>query len=110
MGAYEWQDTTTGSSKLEVQSSKLVVYPNPFKYNTFISFDLLKEGHIALEVVNLRGQVIKTIADNSFPVGSYKLVWDGKDDGKNKILNGNYFLLFRFDNQLLDVQKMIKSK
>lgn len=109
MGAYEWQDTATGSSKFEVWSSQLVVYPNPFKSNTFISFEMLNEGVVTLEVINMNGQIVRTIAENKFPVGNYKLVWDGKDDGNKNIISGNYFLLFRIDNQLIKTEKLIKS-
>ncbi|MCD4683142.1 MAG: hypothetical protein K8R86_07655, partial [Bacteroidales bacterium] len=87
MGAYEWQDTTTVSSKFEVRSSKLRVFPNPFKSNTFISFSTSNEYQVSLEVIDMNGNRICTIADNHFPAGDYRLVWDGKDEYNRSIKN-----------------------
>jgi len=87
MGAYEWQDTSTVSSKFEVRSSKLRVFPNPFKSNMFISFSTSNEYQVSLEVIDMNGNRICTIADNHFPAGDYRLVWDGKDEYNRSIKN-----------------------
>ncbi|MCB2220938.1 MAG: T9SS type A sorting domain-containing protein [Bacteroidetes bacterium] len=109
MGAYEWQDTVTGSSKFEVQSLKLSVYPNPFTSNVFVSFSLKKEAEVRLEVINIKGQPLKTVADASFPAGNYKLVWNGQDEDGYAVKKGNYLMCLYINGTLVDCEKMIKT-
>jgi len=109
MGAYEWQDTAVGSSKFEVRSSKLSVYPNPFTSNVFVSFSSGQEHEVLLEVVDMNGQVVRTIAENSFPPGEYRLVWDGTDDAGFAVKPGNYVVCLYLDGQLAGCEKIMKS-
>ncbi|HPE54777.1 MAG TPA: FlgD immunoglobulin-like domain containing protein [Bacteroidales bacterium] len=109
MGAYEWQDTATGSSKFEVGSSKFGVYPNPFTSNVFVSFSLSQKVQVRLEVIDMKGQLIKTFADAGFPAGTYKLVWNGKDDDGYAAKKGNYLMCLYFNGILVDCEKMIKT-
>lgn len=100
MGAYEWQDTATISSKFKVQSLKLSVYPNPFASNAFISFNTLQDHHINLDVINLNGEKIRSISDNRFPAGDYCLVWNGTDDAGFEIKPGYYLICLYADGKL----------
>lgn len=108
IGAYEWQDTATGSSKFEVQSSKLKIYPNPFTSNVFVSFSTEKEHVVDLQVIDMNGQEIKTIISGKLPAGNYKLVWDGKDDAGFDVKAGNYIVCLYLDSKLSGCNKMIR--
>ncbi|MEZ5083042.1 MAG: T9SS type A sorting domain-containing protein [Bacteroidales bacterium] len=110
MGAYEWQDTATVSTKFEVRSSELKVYPNPFKSNTFIRFTTAKECFVQLEVINIQGQQLRSITGNPFPPGDYHLVWNGKDDGGFDMKPGNYFICLYLDGTLVSCEKVMKTR
>jgi len=60
-------------------------------------------------VINMNGQIVRTIAENKFPAGSYKLVWDGKDDSGFILDQGAYFICFYYDGRLSQTSKIIKS-
>jgi hypothetical protein len=51
-------------------------YPNPFNPSTIIQFDLPKAGKVKLEIYNVIGQRVTTLADGSFDAGTYKIRFD----------------------------------
>jgi len=58
-------------------------YPNPFHPATTISFNLPKATHASLDIYNLKGQKICTLANYNFSKGEHSLKWNGKTtDGK----------------------------
>ncbi len=112
MGAYEWQDTTTGipNAEYRMKKAELVVYPNPFKSNVFVSFSTEQEYEVLLEVIDMKGKVIRTIASNRFPAGDYRLVWDGKDDSGFEIKTGTYLVCLYQDEKLAGCKKVMKKQ
>ena len=53
--------------------------PNPFNPATTISFSLAEAGNVAIEVYNVAGQKVDTIADGFMNAGSHSIVWDASD-------------------------------
>jgi len=67
-------------------------YPNPFNPTTTIRFDVPKSSTVAIQIYNVLGKKLKTIIDNEFLPGSYKIIWDGKDSKGNQLVSGAYFI------------------
>ncbi len=81
------------SNENDVEESNISInnYPNPFSvYNSFV-FNTKREEHIKIDVYNIKGQFINTIADRPFSQGEQSVVWDGKDLNGNKCSSGVYF-------------------
>ena len=53
--------------------------PNPFNPTTTISFSLADAGNVSIEVYNVAGQKVDTIADGFMNAGSHSVVWDASD-------------------------------
>ena len=53
--------------------------PNPFNPTTTISFNLADAGNVSIEVYNVAGQNVDTIADGFMDAGSHSVVWDASD-------------------------------
>jgi hypothetical protein len=67
-------------------------YPNPFYLKTTIMFSLAKDKTPAtISIYNVKGQLIKTIANASLNKGMHKVMYDGKDSNSKLISNGIYF-------------------
>ncbi|MFQ5864383.1 MAG: T9SS type A sorting domain-containing protein [bacterium] len=66
-------------------------YPNPLNPSTTIEYQLPHSGHIILRIVNLLGQEIKTLVDESQTAGTYSVVWDGQDSFGKDVASGVYF-------------------
>jgi len=66
-------------------------YPNPFNPSTTISFDLARDGHVIIEIYNVRGQRVKEVVNGSFDAGSHKVIWNGDDSTGRTVGSGVYF-------------------
>jgi len=66
-------------------------YPNPFNPTTVITFTLPERQEIVLQIFNVLGQKVKTLAKGVKEAGQYRLVWDGRDDNGNRVSSGIYF-------------------
>jgi len=65
--------------------------PNPFNPTTHIRFDLPRQSHVRLDVVNVLGRHVKTLVEKSLPAGIYTVTFDGKDDNDRSLASGVYF-------------------
>jgi hypothetical protein len=54
-------------------------YPNPFNPETHIKFDIPKETHVRLDILNTHGQRISTLINNNLFPGSYTEIWDSRN-------------------------------
>jgi len=70
----------------------LRVAPNPFSSSTTISFILLQSQNVALQIFDMNGALIRTLADFPMQAGSHQFVWDAKDDKGNAVNAGIYFV------------------
>lgn len=65
--------------------------PNPFNPSTVIEFNLSIPAEVTLEVLNVLGQRVSTLASGPRPPGTYTVVWDGQDDRGAQLASGVYF-------------------
>ena len=90
---------TTGIGALNPMSHDFKVkqnYPNPFNSDTTIEFTMQKADNVTIEVYNLNGQHVKTIASNQhYGPGEYSLKWDGTDEHGQNAETGMYVFRIR---------------
>ena len=53
--------------------------------------DLPSAGHARLDIYDLQGRRVRTLADRDFPVGATVIAWDGRDAGGSVVGRGLYF-------------------
>ena len=84
-------------------------YPNPFNPVTNIAFDVPRASNITLSIYNVRGQKIRTLINEPYTPGRYKVQWDGKNGQNIKMPSGIYF--YKIEAQGFEaVNKMILMK
>ena len=66
-------------------------FPNPFNPETTIHFDMPASGAAKLEIYNVKGQCVKTLADGNHDFGRHSYVWNGTDNTGNNVSSGIYF-------------------
>jgi len=66
-------------------------YPNPFNPETRIQYRLAKAGEVTLEIFNLLGEKVYTLAKEKQTTGTYSVSWQGKDKLDNEVSSGVYF-------------------
>lgn len=79
-------------------------YPNPFNPSTVISFSVPRSSEVKIEVFNLLGQVVTTLADGTLPAGNHQVIWDA-----SKNPSGVYFYRVRWSGGS-ETRKMVLVK
>ena len=67
-------------------------YPNPFSDQTVIQYRLEESSEVTLDVYDLRGLLIKRLADQPMSDGDYQVTWNGTDQQGIKVPTGIYTL------------------
>ena len=65
-------------------------YPNPFNPTTTIGYSLPESRHVRLDIINIQGQVIKTLVDGDVGAGEHSIVWNGDDESGARVASGIY--------------------
>ena len=87
-------------------------YPNPFNERTKIDYeiaDAASQADVVVEVFNTLGQKVKTLVSGMHAGGRYTVVWDGTDDGDNKLSSGSYYYRL-ISGSFISSKKMIMLK
>lgn len=84
-------------------------YPNPFNPSTQISFSLPKSEYVKLEVYDMVGRLVKSLASTTMSAGNFTLTWDGNDQNGVRVASGMY--LYRLQaGSFTSVKKMLLLK
>jgi Tol biopolymer transport system component len=84
--------------------------PNPFNPVTKINFSVSKDSKVALRVYNVRGQLVKTLANENMTQGRHEVSWDGRDASGSHVASGVYYAKVASDGGTSDVIKMVMAK
>ena len=55
-------------------------YPNPFNPVTNITYDIPEATDVTLEIYNVMGQRVRTLAQGNHEPGRYQIVWSATND------------------------------
>jgi M6 family metalloprotease-like protein len=67
-------------------------YPNPFNPSTTVSFSLKSDAKVKLSVYNVKGELVKTLADEEMKAGRHSIIWNGTNLHNKQTAAGIYFL------------------
>jgi FlgD Ig-like domain len=82
------------ASAVQVNPSPIVLHgnhPNPFNPATMISFSVGQQEWVDIQVVDLRGQKVRTLWQGDLAEGDHQLLWDGRDDQNQSVSSGLFF-------------------
>jgi hypothetical protein len=103
-----WQDANTSgiddiyvTSFIELKQNT----PNPANSSTAFSFDMMENGHVALSVYNMMGEMVNTVFDGYLQSGSYSIPYS-----IDHLAQGIYFYKIVFNHKYTQTKKMIVSK
>ncbi|MBD3257381.1 T9SS type A sorting domain-containing protein, partial [candidate division GN15 bacterium] len=66
-------------------------YPNPFNAGTVISYELPARSTVRLDVLNVLGQLVVRLIDESQPAGAHRVSWEGTAQSGGDVASGVYF-------------------
>jgi hypothetical protein len=67
-------------------------YPNPFNPTTSINFSIAKASNVSLVIYNVKGQVVKTLANEEMEAGEHNVQWNGNDNNGKDVASGVYYV------------------
>ncbi len=92
MGCYEYGSVDVHDDTIPIADvSNIRIYPNPFRESTKIEFNLPAPDDIVINIYNIRGQQVKTLAAGKMCAGTIQLTWNGLDDNGKSTASGVYF-------------------
>jgi hypothetical protein len=71
--------------------------PNPFNPAAVLTFDLGREAQGSVKIYNLRGALVRSLAEGSFSAGQNTLRWLGRDDTGARVSSGVYLVSYQID-------------
>lgn len=84
-------------------------HPNPFNPITSIEFHLPVRSNVAIEILNLLGQQVRTLVNRDFPAGWHKIEWDGTNSSGQLVASGIYLYRLTSGNKGV-ARKMVMLK
>ncbi|HMA76429.1 MAG TPA: FlgD immunoglobulin-like domain containing protein, partial [Candidatus Krumholzibacteriaceae bacterium] len=72
--------------------------PNPFNPLTTIGYNLSVKSHVALDIYDVSGRLIKKLVDEVKEKGPHEIIWDGKDSEGHTVGSGVYFYTLKAEN------------
>ena len=73
-------------------------YPNPFNPTTTIEYTLQENSQVTLCIFDALGRKLKSLVNETQMSGTYKVLWEGDDDGGNRVSSGTYFYRLEINN------------
>ncbi len=64
--------------------------PNPLNEATTLSFSIPENANVSLEVLDIYGNVVNTLTNETLSAGSYTKIWNAVDNSGNKVASGTY--------------------
>jgi len=71
-----------------------------------ISFTLPRDGHVRLEIYDIRGRLVRRLFDGVMQAGFKELIWDGRDERGREVSSGIYFYCLKTEKGVLS-RKMV---
>jgi len=87
--AWQGEETTA----LPVTYALAQNYPNPFNPVTTIRYSIPPPGgRVSIRIYNVRGELVRTLVDETVTAGSYAIPWEGEDNRGQRVASGVYFV------------------
>ncbi len=84
--------------------------PNPFREEgTICEYALPSKGPVKLDVLDVRGRLVRTLVDAPRDAGVHRVGWNGTDSGGRSVANGVYFLRLVAGGRTLS-SKVVKTR
>ncbi len=84
-------------------------YPNPFNPTTVIKFALPRASDVRIELFDITGRLVRTLANAPMAAGTHSVTFDGRSSSGNQLATGVYFYRLQADS-FVATKKMLLMK
>jgi len=96
---------TTLANEEEIhRESPLRLFPNPAENQTNIEYDVLRKGRVLINVYDLTGRLVRTLADEDKSAQTYKISFNSEN-----LKSGMYIVDYQTDGLLVERLKLMKK-
>ncbi len=81
------------------RDAALAASPNPFRASCSLAFSLARPAPVRLDVIDLAGRRVRTLADGPLGPGPHAFAWDGRDARGGRVGEGVYFARLERDGR-----------
>jgi len=109
-----WTNSDPVTLSIEDESEKSIsalgyslhqAYPNPFNPTTTISYEVGRTGNATLEIFNLKGELVRTLATGWHFNGIHTAKWNGQDNNGLNVTSGTY--IYRLSSSEVSFSKKV---
>lgn len=105
----EINDDFNNSVDVAYKTGFVSIYPNPFNPTTSFRYYLEAKSNVALQIYNIKGQLVKDFNLGTEIKGFHTVVWNGKNNDDKDLPSGVYFTKMK-TNDKTDLRKIILMK
>jgi hypothetical protein len=102
-------DVDDDGSLLPREFALMQNYPNPFNPTTVISFALPRSSDVRIDLYDITGRLVRTLADETMAAGNHTITFDGRSSSGNQLATGVYFYRMQA-NGFVATKKMLLMK
>lgn len=107
------EEVSSNNNTVSVDSEFISCYPNPFNPQTTAFLNMRSEGHVTINVYNIKGEKIKTLVNEELSAGEHHITWNGTDHNNNNVSSGVYFFetgIAKRESDYTSIKKVILLK
>ena len=72
-----------------------------------MAYTLGTAGHVSLKIYNVAGRELRTLVDQDAAAGTFRALWDGRDDSGSLVGRGVYFARFVATGAPAETRKIV---
>ena len=105
---YAWtttikEDYITADTSVNITNYPVIenveVIPNPFKDQISVSFSLVKDERISVEIYNTKGELVNALMEQQYlKAGNHTVIWNGTATNTQTVQHGIYIVCFNIGN------------
>jgi len=82
-------------------------YPNPFNPETQIRYAIPEQVHVRMDIYNVTGKKVRTLAAGVMNAGYHSVSWDGRDGFGNAVSGGLYLCRIQAGNYQQTIRMLL---
>lgn len=102
-------EATTGLNNID-NENKLKIYPNPFKDELIIEYNIEEKAFVQLIIYNMAGQLVNMLVNENKQPGNYKATWNASDLNSTQIDAGTYIYRFTLNGKNVSSGQIVYMK
>jgi predicted outer membrane repeat protein len=102
--------TNADTDIIPLQTKLFNNYPNPFNPSTTIRYDLHEHADVIVQILNNKGQIVKTLVKQHIQPGNYSIIWNGINESGDQVSSGIYLYKMIVNGRTEEVKKCVLLK